>query len=516
MSSTEQISSNLLGRFNLKAFLILLSFGGAIFIYIFIVDMYLPQANIFRSLNFTPKVYNFYSGGEKGFYYPLAKVLEQSTQNHKNIKIIAHPTAGGFENALRVMESGQSFGLVQEETIRDEDYIKKQVQYVAPIYTERLHILYRKDFFGDKEENLELSANTSKKILKKLNSAKINSGPVGSSTRIITSYLLSELLGSQLKPVNTQEIHKIKNLSNKDAFAELDKKNLDIVFVIAGAPLPDVVSLLNTKKIGLLGVSPSLVAKLNEKYRLNLRFSDFRDKYSGKNVSTIGTHAFLIASQDVPSNDIISTLEILNANEKTLRNDLGFSSSVHFQLDEFDYLSAFKSKHETRTMKKFWDISIFISSVFVITITILTFLVWIISSLAFHKHFQMLTEVISNHLPRVEKLDEETHNFSMPITPNNQSEIMSRLVRGQQKLIQLDLDIQENFRTGRLIDRHFFALTEQTERVVMRIRSSIERSLFKQQDDSTIARKLYEAGYLGTEEYDWLITQQSNQHPGSL
>src|SRR5258708_35601690 len=92
--------------------------------------------------------YNFYSGEDGGTYYRIGEAIEGRCQDDGDV-IHNCRTGGCYDNTMKVTIEGNSFGLIQQEMMRDNDQLRNEVRVVAPIFLERMHILYRKELLKD-------------------------------------------------------------------------------------------------------------------------------------------------------------------------------------------------------------------------------------------------------------------------------------------------------------------------------------------------------------------------------
>ena len=132
----------------------------------------------------------------------IGAALEENTRTDSSIAVVNEESSGGLANATYVMTTPNSFGLVQEDTLPKDDFIRDSIRYVTPLYLERLHIIYdHREYvawyqkkFGSSGEppspSLGADANMHKAVKAFFQQAKVSTGPVGSASRIFASYLL--------------------------------------------------------------------------------------------------------------------------------------------------------------------------------------------------------------------------------------------------------------------------------------------------------------------------------------
>lgn len=383
------------------------------------------------------------------------------------------------------------------------------MHYVAPLYLEKLHLLYSKEAFKqyitiDSPDSIPLiSTISNESTLNFFANSRINTAPVGSGTRVIASYLLAEI-NKQILGKNLAMRQQIKNTSG--GYKQLENGKIDIFFSIAGAPLKEVESLLAANKFGLMSIDPSIIASLNEIYGINLRMADFKNKYTGtSNISTIGTYAFLIASVNIPNLDILELLKVLHDSKEEIKNKLGLKSVESFQLDEFDFLDIFKAEHERTLMKKISDILIFLFSIVVATALVCTILLWIVSVLKQNTYFRKISVILKKTIPENTEF-EEGRNYPIPKTPLDQKVNIAKIINGMKRLYIMTNVINEDYYTGGITDSHHIFLSDNVYTIKMRLQNIFAQSI---NDDfekgNTIPleelRAFYTAGYLSMDDF---------------
>ena len=294
-------------------------------IYSYVVDIYDPNKNLLSQIwrGIRQHQYIFYSGASGGFYIEIGKALEANTSADASIAVDNdEESTGGLYNATKVMTTPNSFGLVQEDTLPKEDFIRDHIRYVTPLYLERLHIIYDhgaytkvyQKMFGSSSDisppSLGTSASVHKAVKTFFQQSKVSTGPVGSASRIFASYLRDVC---EIGPFRDEGLHFAEAL---DSLMHEDD-GIDIVFSMAGAPLVRVRGALQTreedggKDLRLMSIESALVPELNGRYGVKLRGSTFKDKYDGyDNTSTIGSYAFLVTSKDVPNLAVMELLRV--------------------------------------------------------------------------------------------------------------------------------------------------------------------------------------------------------------
>ena len=350
---------------------------GIVIIFIFLLYYCLgkiyPDLKLFDNL--LPKKaikYHFYTGYPAGTYHTIGKNVEgEFTRNGDSI--INDTTKGGYENAMKVIIQKNSFGLIQEEMINQNDLLRKNVRFITPLFLERMHIIYRKDLFKNCGDQVQLSAVTDTKILRCISdSVKIvNPGPVGSGTRILASYVLT-LIGEQIKgTLETFPKYKQNDLSFRKAYNNMLRDDcnkdslIDILFYVAADPVLPIKKLLDSKKYCLMSIDPSLVIRLNKEFNLNLQIADFKNKYEQTNkISTIGTLAYLIGSKTIRDDAVVSLLHKIEKSKAAIHWELiGDSTKDNLPLKEFGFFNSFSDAY-SESQKFHWkELAAFVFSV---------------------------------------------------------------------------------------------------------------------------------------------------------
>jgi len=284
----------------------------------------------------------FFSGGPGGYYENIGQALDEFAAPKSRLSIENQSSNGGSENAEKVFMQSRAMGLVQEETIHSDDFIRDEIQYLVPLYLERMHVLYRRDVYenivdGGGDRDLQFATSLGASEAHFLSRARISVGPIGSGTQILSSYIVNsinqqaerhELTQEQCESIYKNRINwcaqsqQVTTESTLEgalkllADAEPASNRIDIMFTMAGAPTPMVQQLLMDQRIAMVSISPALIADLNKSYDINLRMADFRNSrieesaprylYNSdgiEDVSTFGSYAFLIASSDIKQSE---------------------------------------------------------------------------------------------------------------------------------------------------------------------------------------------------------------------
>lgn len=430
--------------------------------------------------------YNFYSGEDSGTYYKIGKAIEGRFQDDGDM-IHNCKTGGGYDNAMKVTIEGNSFGLIQQEMMKDNDQLRSDVKIITPIFLERMHIFYRKELlkkYVNNEGVLQLSPNMSASFLSHFNRyiRHISVGPVGSASQILSSYVLQLIDGQIASQLHGVPRYRLTSDTFGEAFSRLKKGSLcrsdsviDILFYVGADPIDDIRDILNKGEYALMSINPSFITILNKEFDLNLRVADFNNKYDVQqmeNVSTIGTMAYLIASKSTPDDDVMRMLKRIDTSKTRICRSLitlhGIDTLSYINkgkylmpLSEYGFFKSFKDEYEASRQIKGKELFTFLLSVIGLFFPVLRSVNGIGSAWnAWYCNKQI--DQVSKALNR-----DGAKKEADPVTPAAQAvpEIVDHLSDLKMKIIDLYGD-------GNLLDTHYNRLTQ-------RIAMHIEKLSFK-------------------------------------
>ena len=512
----------------IKTILFLTCLLAVSFVYNYYVVLYSPDLDL--KLSKDDREITFYSGDENGFYGIIGGTLGKNTDGTGGLNIRNRTTNGGSQNAINVLTNPRSFGIVQEETVRERDFIRDNINYITPLYMERMHILYRQDIYQaavaiankdpktneDATQPLTIKNRLSPAAIEFFSMAKISTGPVGSGSQVLANYVLNQ--------VNEQLSKKDKGnptlltLASSEAEAKISttENPIHMIFAIGGAPYPLAAKLLKDKNIRLASISPAFIAKLNQVYQINLRMADFKkldDPNDGylydasivEGVSTFGSYAFLIASKDIRDDKILATLEKLSDDkiQTQIRNVLNKNAGIevdaeHFQLKEIEFVSAFKNSVENTNIS--------------ITSRLLTFIISAFSGAGIL--FFISTKFISHLNIRV--LIKEVHEIqSVSLKLSDANTLDKALAQMQhireylEDLFQLENKVFSRTNAGLIYNDHKELLINSLDRIKRRLRKEmhyyyIRLESFSGKIDAKSVQSDYRDGYVDRDQYESL------------
>ncbi|HKX30046.1 MAG TPA: hypothetical protein VJ302_20320 [Blastocatellia bacterium] len=527
--------------FSITAYYYLVDFYGAdfsVFSYFRVPDLQVGRA--FPYLHVGNRRYDFYSGNKSLIYFQIGDYLQKSTGNSSRISIINQGTNGGYANARHVLASQRpSFGIVQGDILKSHDFIREQLNFVTPIYLERMHIIYRKSRLGeftqmnsgvqdaDQEDEPQLnrpriSSNTDRSILRFFSQARIHLGPVGSGTQIIGSYILSDI-NEQIKGRITEaspsgDIQKVYSSEVDDGMQRLKDGGIDVLFLTTGAPCKSVCELIvDDHRFGLFGIDPTLVTSLNQKYDINLRLTDFQGRYADdvsgdvyREVTTLGTYAYLVTGKNTPSVDILSLLEILDG-ARPGDGDPALAKRATCQIlkaadpaaapkdlitqalgRDFDFKEYYQKQNHSRFMLVLRSLLVFIVTVSWTFIGAFVSLSWFVSNRQQSSYNAQIAEILEEHLPVTEgpRQVSEDDPYLMSTVDEDHIAIANRIIMGLSKLAELKATIS---RGSYINDAHATILIERIDQALGELRQNLGIRLNEQiarGDDQITTHKL--------------------------
>jgi TRAP-type uncharacterized transport system substrate-binding protein len=493
--------------------LVILAVFTSAFAYRYLVD-WMDENNEFNFYSDVARVlgqeeYHIFTGSEGGFYIEIGQALENRTLEDGRIKFINEQSNGALNNARNVASHAKTFGLVQEDTLKRDDFLREHIRYVSPLYLERMLILYDADAFkksGASDQDgarFVLSNSKAAQDMFEHDDIRISKGPVGSGSRLFASHVLAEC---------GIESYNDLSLSFADGLRRLtldvgDPEKVDVVFNITGAPLDSVQNVLEEKdgkRFRLMSIDPSMLSRLNERHDLKMKNASYKDKYeNGEEVSTFGTWSFLIASKDISNDVVLDALAELNDAKDAIRMSIGLSKNEddNFQLSEFNFYETFRGGHTEFRTRFARNSLLFAAFVSTSSSVIVAFLSWLISAYNKVKFYRELTS-IHGDLPENANLEKaEEGEVPRPVIYTDQKEIISSIIRGMSRLLSMARQVRISYDGGELRMGHYSLLLSNIDN----LRAILQRNLSQRLNeyyanygafDAATLRHYYTAGYL--------------------
>ena len=282
-------------------------------------------------------------------------------------------------------------------------------------------------------------------------------------------------------------------------------------------------------------MDPSFVSVLNSKNNLNLRLTDFKYSENGvskgiynnsENVSALGSYAWLIASKDIPNNDILEVLRLMKDNANTIAENLGVETPTiqHSPLKEMNFYDLYKIRYDRENISMWKSILIFLSSLIVSVVFVFSFLQYILSFRIQSSYFHKIVSIINTSFPVNTKLydtdfavgqvpEDVDLPFKRPVVLEKQEEIVDRIVIGIQRILILTNEINDDFQKGTLTNNSFTFLMTKIEDTRLKLQKHLARRLneiiergsrYKNDRILDDLRIYFTAGYLLDEDYSRL------------
>ena len=307
------------------------------------------------------KELSFFSGTSAGFYIKIGQSLESYFQQKGRLQVINNISKGSNDNAEKVAQERLSLGLVQEEIRKNPDL---GILFQTPLYSERMHIIYRKD--SDiatqylKKSKPVISTLMPPPLLSYFANAKISIGEGTSGTLPLATILMNlvnqqiNLEFGQLDGTTLKSQGEILYEGMSNSFNKLQSGDLDVMFAMGGF-IEDVNKLLrDTSEYGLINIEPSTVIYLNDQLGYDLKITSFRkpnttetDKSeiypnSGGNL-TLGSYCYLVSSPDVDKTTVWKVLKAIDQAKNEILAGQYQSGDAYTPLRELQFLDSFEN-----------------------------------------------------------------------------------------------------------------------------------------------------------------------------
>lgn len=439
-----------------RPIILIVSFIAALVIYDQIVDI---KDNVLRQTfhQFTGEEYLFQAGSRKGTYYKIGEKLhELANEDEQSLELIVN--GGSSEILDKLLQNSYSFGLVQEDVLAKAEISQKAVRIIAPLYAERLHVLYRIDRwkqilgFEPSEPNklIRTKEHLDPNIKKLLMTSKVRlatSEPKTGNVPLATHIL--EICGiTPLKPVYKSFAETFEGLLETDLN---QSKAVDVAFIVAGAPVSAIENELRKKgserKIGIISIDSEVLQKLNLVTGLDYRLSRFMNIYHSdfNNVTTISSRAMLLASNNISDSAIGKMADLIN---KEIASTTGIPA-----LKEFDFINRIKFSSSSTVSEKLRAGGVFVLIIALIFLALSIFLTWAISSYKRVNYSQEITKIYRDKLPSHIKLT-KNNLIPKPVIEGNNQEIITEIVQGISDLLKLVITLREDYDSGGIIMTH--------------------------------------------------------------
>lgn len=267
----------------------------------------------------------FGTGGEGGMYYSYGTELAKKISADKKIRPLEVKTTAGSAANLRLLrEKFLDLAIVQSDTLSNAvngtgifAEIGPGVGYaaVAGLYTEACQIVVAKN--SDIQSVTDL-------VGKKVSVGEKESGVLQNAEQILMAHGL------------TFEMIEPSYLSFNDAADALRDGKVDAIFITAGAPTSAVVNLAMHKEIRLLSISPEIQNNMMKLYKGYTRCTIPAGSYptQTEEVSTIGVKAVLVASTDLPEEEVQHITDFIIKNAADLPHNTADKLNTTYAVED--------------------------------------------------------------------------------------------------------------------------------------------------------------------------------------
>jgi TRAP transporter TAXI family solute receptor len=234
------------------------------------------------------------TGSELGIYYKLGTNMAERAKS-SGLAVEVLPTQGSRENLLLLSKDSVQLCIAQSDIVHDAmtgtgSFTEPvtNIQAIAPLYTEVVHILVRNP--------LHLAH------IQDLRGKRISVGPTGGGTESNARFIL-ESAGVSAREVD------IVNLSFDEAINAITKNQIDVVFFTAGFPMNAARAILQEDQATLFELPPELLERLvdaNPYFRISFIPAGTYPNQN-ENITTLGVPAILLAGTTLNSN-VVYTL----------------------------------------------------------------------------------------------------------------------------------------------------------------------------------------------------------------
>ncbi|MFX1298288.1 MAG: TAXI family TRAP transporter solute-binding subunit [Promethearchaeota archaeon] len=244
------------------------------------------------------------TGSEKGVYYALGQDIAEVAKK-SGLKINVLSSQGSQENLFWLLEDKAQLCLAQSDTVYNAyngfDQFKEKItniQAIASLYTEAVHILVRNPLYIRNIENFK--------------GKRISIGPEGSGTESNALAIL-EAVG-----ITSNEIQ-LLHLSFEDSIKAISENKVDIVFFTSGYPSDVVKIIMQNKSAYFFEPNPKILRRLIDTQPFFVVTTIPPGTYTNQNeeITTIGVSALLVGRNDL-DNHLIYTITKLIFSDNTL------------------------------------------------------------------------------------------------------------------------------------------------------------------------------------------------------
>lgn len=246
-----------------------------------------------EALAASPVTVRIAAGSPSGRYHQLSRELAaRLAEICPECRLEVLETGGSYDNA-RLLEEGEAdVALVQSDVAYLENFRTSSFVALASLYAEPVHIVARRELGLDKLADL----------LEQPHGWRVSIGPPGSGTAAHARLLLRELA----LPPETLEI---VSLPQTEALAELERRELDVLFQTTGIGSRGLRRAAERSTVSLLEIDSDILRDVRRRHPFFVSSEIPYGSYAGmrSNIRTLATRTLLVARRQT-SNDLVQAL----------------------------------------------------------------------------------------------------------------------------------------------------------------------------------------------------------------
>lgn len=259
------------------------------------------------------------TGSEKGVYFAVGRGISDAAKR-SNIKINVIGSQGSVENLYWLSQAKAQIGFAQSDTVYNAYHglgrFKEKItniQTIASLYTEAVHILVRNPLYIKKIEEFK--------------GKRISVGLEGSGTE---SNAIAILEAAGITPHEIQLLH----LSFEDSIRAFNEEKADIAFFTSGYPSDAVKNIMQNNTAYFFEPNPDTLQRLIDVYPFFVITTIPAGAYThqDEDITTIGVPTLLVGRNDLDSQLVYTLTKSIFSNTSTIAdyhnkgNDIKLSS----------------------------------------------------------------------------------------------------------------------------------------------------------------------------------------------
>ncbi len=488
-----------------------------------ITSSFFPQYNPINTIRYVrgENNYTFYSTSG-GLYEKLGDHLAKSVRGIT----ITNDTkpSGSKEIAQSVANNDISLAIVQSDILLREDYSKKEIDIIAPVYEEKVHVFYnlaRRDSIQKSTDlpvpsSMVISPEKNAFMIAFFNDAKVRMKSSESAPHLSLPANILDIcnLGDTVKPAG---------MVFTEAMDSLVSGGLDVVFWTGGAPNIDARNILleSGDKISMMSIHPSVREDLAKIYDRPMKQTTFRAQsalqqtYPGaEGITTLATEALLVANPNVPMwvvRDVADRLMEFTPEDGQIADSPMFGR---------DFASRINQTYPSKNIALLQTGLVLILFLYTFGTSIALLLLWLVSSKKESKYLQSITDIYAEALPMHTELERQACTLKVPVVEYGAKNSVNKIVEGIAALTLLVAVIRDDAVTGGLTINHQSHIMKTAYGVREILRSQLARGLERACREGCAVtpgeiRDYFYSGYISRVAYhDMLAIMESINLPG--